>query len=83
MTGVLRAWLVLIAASAATTALAFVHAHGLWVAAVLIALTLVKSRVILSDYLRLAQVPPIRRGFMAVLTLWAGVALALFLAAQP
>ncbi len=83
MTGILRAWIVLVAASAATTAFAVLHAHGLWVAVALIALALVKSRVILSDYLGLSRVPPIRRGFMAVLILWAGVALALVFAAQP
>lgn len=83
MSAILRAWLLLVAASAATTALAFAHARGAWVAVALVALALAKSRAILSVYLRLAEVPPIRRGFMAVLALWAGVALALALAAQP
>ena len=81
MTPILRAWQILVGASAATTGLAFGHAHGAAVALALLALALVKSRLILSDYLRLSQVPPIRRGFMAVLTLWAAIALALALAA--
>lgn len=83
MNAILKAWFLLVAASAATTALALVEARGAWVAVVLVALALAKSRAILSDYLRLADVPPIRRGFMAVLALWAGVALLLALAAQP
>ncbi|MEZ5722609.1 MAG: hypothetical protein R3D59_14015 [Paracoccaceae bacterium] len=82
MSGVLRAWLVLVAASAATTGVALFGLRGFGVTVVLLALAMVKSRVILTDYLRLSQVPPIRRGFMAVLVLWALVALALALAAQ-
>lgn len=82
MTAILKAWFLLIGASAATTGLAVAEAEGPWVAAVLLALALLKSRVILSDYLRLSQVPPIRRGFMAVLVVWSGIALALAFAAQ-
>lgn len=82
MTTILRAWLLLVAASAATTAFAVAEVKGIWVAAALLALALLKSRIILSDYLRLSQVPPIRGGFMAVLVIWAGVALALTFAAQ-
>jgi hypothetical protein len=83
MTGLLRAWIVLVAASAATTAFAVLQTHGLWVAVALLSLALVKSRVILTDYLQLNRVPAVRRGFMAVLILWAGVALGLVFAAQP
>jgi len=81
MTGLLRAWLVLVAASAMTTLVAVLHLEGGWVVAALLALALVKSRVILSDYLHLARVAPLRRGVMAVFLVWAGVALALALAA--
>jgi hypothetical protein len=49
---------------------------------ILLVLALVKSRVILSDYLRLSEAPPIRRGFMAVLMLWAALAFALAFTAQ-
>lgn len=82
MNGILKAWLLLVAASAGTTAFALSESSGLWVAAVLLALALVKSRVILSDYLRLSQVPSVRRGFMGVLILWAAIAFALVFAAQ-
>lgn len=86
MTGgrILRAWAWLAVASAVTTSLAFAGSHGRIVAAALLLLALIKSRVILSDYLGLRAVPPIRRGFMVALVIWAGVALALVLAAgQP
>ena len=82
MTAILRAWLILVAASAATTLVALLEVQGFWVAIALLALARVKSRVILSDYLGLARVPPLSRGFMAVFVAWAGVALALALAAQ-
>lgn len=83
MSTILRAWLLLIAASAVTTGFAFAHAQGFWVAVALLGLAMVKSRVILADYLQLNRVPAVRRGFMAVLILWAGIALALVFAAQP
>lgn len=82
MSAILRAWALLVAASVATTAFALFEARGTWAVIALLALALLKSRIILSKYLRLDQVPPVRRGFMAVLALWAGVALALCLAAQ-
>ncbi|MCB1355034.1 MAG: hypothetical protein KDK53_00545 [Maritimibacter sp.] len=82
MSRVLRAWVLLVSASAATTGFALAEAHGTWAAIALLALTLLKSRVILSDYLRLRQVPPVRSGFMAVLALWTAVALTLYVAAQ-
>lgn len=82
MTAILKAWLLLVVASAATTGFAVTEAKGTWGAAVLLALALLKSRVILSDYLRLSQVPPTRRGFMAVLVVWGGIALALAFAGQ-
>jgi Prokaryotic Cytochrome C oxidase subunit IV len=82
MSTVLRAWIVLVVASAATTALAVFHATGVWAMTILLVLALVKSRVILSDYLRLSEAPPIRRGFMAVLMLWAALAFALAFTAQ-
>lgn len=82
MKRIVVAWALLVIASAATTAFAFTHAKGPLVAAALLLLALIKSRVILSNYLRLSEAPAIRRGFMAVLVLWAGVAMALYFAAQ-
>jgi Prokaryotic Cytochrome C oxidase subunit IV len=82
MTGVLKAWIWLVVASAATTSVALFNLHGLWVALGLLVLALVKSRVILSDYLRLREVPPVRRGFMVVFVIWAGVAFAFAFAGQ-
>lgn len=82
MNRVLRSWLALVAASAATTALAAVHFQGQMAVGVLLVLALVKARVILADFLQLRAVAPILRGFMAVFVLWAGIAFALALAAQ-
>jgi len=72
----------LVAASAATTVFALSEARGIWVAVAWLALALLKARVLLSEVPRLSRVPPVRRGFMAVLVLWSGSALALVLAAQ-
>jgi len=77
MRRILIAWTLLVAASAATTAFAFAHAQGRLVALAVLLLALFKSWLILSDYLRLAEAPAIRRGFMAVLVLWAAIAFTL------
>ncbi|MCB1328026.1 MAG: cytochrome C oxidase subunit IV family protein [Maritimibacter sp.] len=82
MNCILRAWILLVATSAATTAFALFEVRGTWAPIALLALTLLKSRIILSEYLHLMQVPPVRRGFTAVLALWTGVALALYVAAH-
>ncbi len=82
MNGIVRAWVILVTASAATTLTAVFRFEGLWVVALLYLLALVKSRAILSDYLRLNEVPPIRRGALALFLAWAGVAMALAVAAQ-
>lgn len=71
---VLVAWTTLILTSGATTLVAAMHWHGAPAILALAALMLVKSRIILSDYLCLAGVPAIRGGFMFALTLWAIVA---------
>lgn len=82
MNRVLRSWLILVAASAATTALAAAHVRGHVAVVVLLVLALVKARVILADFLGLRGAPQILRGFMAVFGLWAGIALTLAIAAQ-
>ena len=83
----LRAWLTLIALSAGSTALALarpalpgqaVHAA---IGAAILLLAFVKARVILGRYLGLDAVPPIRRGFDAVLGLFFTAALVLYLLA--
>ena len=74
---IVRAWAVLVVASAATTAVALAHLAGPAIIAALLALALLKSWVILSDYLQLSHAPAIRRGFMGALVLWAGIALTL------
>ncbi|MGH1452669.1 MAG: hypothetical protein ACRBBV_05815 [Paracoccaceae bacterium] len=95
MKHLVKAWGMLVLASALTTALtaalSAMPAAAAWlgpdliapdlIAAILIALALMKSRVILSDYLELSQAPRIRAGVMAAFFLWAAVALLLIIAA--
>lgn len=61
----LRAWLLLIALSAATTALALAGAPGL----LILAIAWLKARLILGVYLGLDHAPSMRRGFDVVLAL--------------
>ena len=82
----LRAWIILLALSAASTAFAEVaiprglspamQAAG---AALLTLVTLAKARTILSDYLRLAEAPAWRQGFTLVLSAYLLLLLGLYL----
>ena len=69
-----RAWLALLTLSAASTGLAASGAHGAVFVIVLLFLAGAKAHVILSRYLGLSAVPPIRAGFDLAL----GVVLILF-----
>jgi len=67
---VTRAWLILVALSAASTALAWSGHTGLPVALPILALAWGKARIILRDYLGLAKAPGWSRGFALVLALY-------------
>ena len=78
----IRAWVWLLALSIGSTGAAFaVSTHsGVTVAGCLIlALSWAKARIILADYLGLANAPFWRRGFNLVLTLFTLTAMGLFL----
>ncbi len=64
---VTRAWIMLLALSAASTALAASGLGGAGFALVVLTLAGAKARIILSAYLGLAAAPAIRAGFDAVL----------------
>lgn len=86
MTHPTRAWLMLLALSAASTALALAHPSLVGRAvplasAALLVLAWAKARIILSDYLGLAAAPVWRRGFGLVLGIYALLLLGLTLAA--
>ncbi|MDF1718853.1 MAG: cytochrome C oxidase subunit IV family protein [Antarcticimicrobium sp.] len=77
-----RAWIALVAlsgASALVAALAGVQIDRRLAGAVVLALALVKSRLILSRYLGLWRAPSWRRGFNLTLTLFGLLLLALYL----
>ncbi len=77
-----RAWLALIALSAGSTAVAALVAmdlHRAAAGAAILLLAWLKSRVILSRYLGLAQAPGWRRGFNLVQGLFCLLLLTLFL----
>lgn len=83
-----RAWIALVALSAASTALAAVVASGglvgLWVTlagAAILALAWCKAQLILDAYLGLAAVPAFRRGMALVMALYALLLLGLYLGA--
>lgn len=80
MTGVTKAWAMLLALSAASTALAASGVTGAALALPVLALSGLKAHVILTDYLRLSTAPGWKRGFDLGLTLlilaFAGLALA-------
>lgn len=81
-----RAWIILLALSALTTALAVAQpALTGWAipacSSVLLGLAWLKARVILARYLGLAAAPDWLRGFNLVLALYAGLLLTLTLAA--
>ncbi|MGL4279079.1 MAG: cytochrome C oxidase subunit IV family protein [Albidovulum sp.] len=77
---VTRAWLLLLALSAASTALALTADAGAWFVIAVLTLAGVKARLILSSYLGLAAAPAIRAVFdaalAALLLLFAGLAIA-------
>lgn len=78
-----RAWIALVAlsgASALVAAMAGAQIDRRLAGAVVLALALVKSRVILSRYLGLWRAPSWRRGFNLSLTLFGLLLLALYLA---
>lgn len=77
-----RAWIWLLTLSVASTAIAFLvseHYNTTIAGCIILGLALVKARLILSQYLRLAEAPLWRRGFNFVLTLFVLVAIGLFL----
>lgn len=77
---VTRAWLWLLALSAASTLLAASVEAGAWFVIAVLALAGAKARLILSSYLGLAAAPAIRTGFDLVLAgllvLFAGLTIA-------
>lgn len=77
-----RAWLALIALGLATTALAArIGETGStpWLGALILAIALLKMRLILTRYLGLAEAPFWRRGFTATLAAFVLLLLALYL----
>ncbi len=78
---VTRAWALLIALSAASTAIAFTGLSGRWLALLVLPLAWAKAQVILNRYLGLWQAPAIARGFALTLALF--MALLIGLAALP
>jgi hypothetical protein len=78
---VTRAWAVLIALSAVSTAVAASGLSGRWLALIVLPIAWAKAQVILNRYLGLAQAPAIARGFALSLGLF--MALLIALAALP
>jgi cytochrome c oxidase subunit IV len=78
---VTRAWGLLIALSALSTAIAASGLSGRWLAALVLPIAWAKAQVILNRYLGLAQAPAIARGFALVLGLF--MALLIGLAVLP
>lgn len=82
MNGIVKSWAVLVVASALTTGLpARQILPPVALAAVLIALALIKSRVILAQYLELRQAPEFLGAITAGFVIWSIAALGLILAA--
>ncbi|SFJ41713.1 cytochrome C oxidase subunit IV family protein [Celeribacter neptunius] len=77
MKELITAWLILVGASAATTALAVIGPETIWLAPVLLGLAFVKSRVILAAYLELRQAPRILSGVTLAVALWFVIAITL------
>ena len=75
-----RAFAILIGLSICTTLLAdLVPRAGIVYVATVLVLSMVKARVILSQYLGLAQAPTFRRGFNAIVTIFVLAAFGLYL----
>ncbi|MDO5705345.1 MAG: cytochrome C oxidase subunit IV family protein [Paracoccus sp. (in: a-proteobacteria)] len=77
----IRAWLILIAASLGATAAALSPLPGRVAMVVVLALAWVKARVVLAAYLELDETPPIRRAFDLALALFMALAGLLYLIA--
>ncbi len=80
----LRAWVWLIALSAGSALISMAPGQGLGrqiAGVVIVLLALAKARIILAQYLRLAQAPGWLRGFTVVIALFGVLVLGLFLAA--
>lgn len=82
MKRLVMAWVIVVVASLLTTGLAVMHGSGIWVAPALMVLALIKSRVILAQYLDLYTAPRMLSGMTAVVVLWSAVALVLIMAAS-
>lgn len=79
---IIRAWLWLLALSIGSTVAALVVNSGTQATiagSIILLLAWAKSRIILAQYLGLAQAPAIKRGFNMVMTLFMLTALGLFL----
>lgn len=88
MAHVTKAWLLLLALSAASTVLSVAVARGAMSGpvatlggAAILALAWAKARTILDAYLRLSEAPAVRRGFGLALGLYALLLLGLYLSA--
>lgn len=88
MAHVTRAWLLLLALSAASTMLSVAVARGALSGqfatlggAAILALSWAKARTILNAYLRLSEAPAFRRGFGLALGLYSLLLLGLYLSA--
>ncbi|WP_417258477.1 nitric oxide reductase F protein [Celeribacter sp.] len=81
MKRLIYAWGIVVVASVLTTLLAVMHGSAIWIAPALMGLALIKSRVILAQYLDLYQAPRMLAGMTTVVVFWAAVALVLIMAA--
>lgn len=82
MNGIVKPWAVLVGASALTTGLAMREVlPPVALPVVLIVLALIKSRVILAEYLELRQAPKFLGVITAGFVIWSIAALALIYAA--
>ncbi|MGJ8561511.1 MAG: hypothetical protein ACSHX3_14855 [Litorimonas sp.] len=75
------AWVIVVVASILTTGLAVMQGSAIWIAPALMALALIKSRVILAQYLDLYQAPRMLAGMTAVVVVWTAIALVLIMVA--
>lgn len=78
-----RAYLALLALSAASTAVAASGLSGRWLALLVLTLAWAKAQLILNRYLGLAQAPAIARGFALVLGLFMALLMGLAALADP
>ncbi len=78
-----RAWLLLIALSGLSTAVALTGKSGLTVSLLILALAWAKALVILNDYLGLRSAPNWKRGFAMAIGVFMLLAMLLVAAAPP